>query len=66
VVEAAIDRVLEQCQRRNLIAGMIAPDPNHAAKLIKRGFKFITLLNDARALAAQAKSLVDGVHKLTS
>ncbi len=64
VVEAAIDRVLEHCLRKNLIVGMIAPNAEHAARLIKRGVRFVTMSNDARALAAQAKSLVDGVHKL--
>jgi 4-hydroxy-2-oxoheptanedioate aldolase len=65
-VDAAVERILQQCIKRNLVAGIIAPTPDHALKLIKRGFRFITMSNDARALAAQAKSLVDGVHKLVA
>ena len=63
VVEAAIDRILNSCARRNLIVGMIASNAEQAAALIKRGVRFVTLSNDARALQAQAKAWVEGVRK---
>jgi 4-hydroxy-2-oxoheptanedioate aldolase len=65
-VDAAIEKVLRQCIKRGLVAGVIAPTPEYALQMLQRGFRFVTLSGDARALMAQAKRWVDGVRELTS
>lgn len=62
-VAAAIERVLEQCKLRGLIAGIIARNPEQAAEFIRRGFQFITMLSDTQALATQAKAWVEGCRR---
>ncbi len=63
-VDAAIERSLRQCQASGLIPGLLAPNPEHAWRMVQRGFQFITLASDAKALIAQARRWVDGFHSL--
>ena len=65
-VDAAIEMVLQKCLARNLATGIIAPNPEHAWKMVQRGFRFVTLASDIRALAAQSKSWVDGFRRLSA
>jgi 4-hydroxy-2-oxoheptanedioate aldolase len=63
-VDAAIEKVLKACTARGLITGMIAPDAERAAALVKRGFRFITLSSELRAMEAQTKAWVTGFRRL--
>jgi 4-hydroxy-2-oxoheptanedioate aldolase len=65
-VDAMIERVLQACIAKGLVAGIIAPTPQYAVQMLQRGFRFITLPGDARALMMQAKSWVDGVRGLAA
>jgi 4-hydroxy-2-oxoheptanedioate aldolase len=62
-VAAAIERVRAACVARDKIVGMIAPDPARAWQLVERGFRFVTLSSDMRALAGTAKAWVDGFRR---
>ncbi|MCG2628263.1 MULTISPECIES: HpcH/HpaI aldolase family protein [Bradyrhizobium] len=64
-VDAAIDRVLKGCIKKGLIAGIFAPGPEQAWRMVTRGFRFVTLSTDARALAFQAKSWVEKFRLLS-
>ena len=55
-VEAAIDLILQRCRGAGLICGMLAPDGVRAAALAARGFQFITISNDIRALQGMMKT----------
>jgi 4-hydroxy-2-oxoheptanedioate aldolase len=62
-VERAIDRIAERCAATGAVAGILAPTPEVGARLIERGFRFLTLSSDARALAGQARAWVQGVRQ---
>ena len=62
-VAAAIERVRAACVARGKIVGMIAPDPMRAWQLVERGFRFVSLSSDMRALAGQAKAWVEGFRR---
>ena len=62
MVEAATDRVAARCKARGLIAGMNAGSVEVASRLIARGFRFITLSSDVRAMVLQSKAWIDGVR----
>ena len=64
VINDAIDRVLQRCASRQLIAGINASTPEEAWRMIQRGFRFITLSSDVRALTLQSKAWVDGLRRL--
>jgi 4-hydroxy-2-oxoheptanedioate aldolase len=63
-VEAAIAHVLERVTARGLVCGIFAPTPERAWALVERGFRFVTLSSDARALLAQTAAWVGGFRKL--
>ncbi len=54
-VETAIETILRACLEAGLICGMLAPDGMKAAALAARGFQFITISNDIRALQGAIK-----------
>lgn len=62
-VAAEIERMLQQCVKRGLVAGIIARNSEQARQFIERGFRFITLASDADALAAQARQWIEGCRK---
>ena len=64
-VDAAIETVLRTCISRRLVAGIFAPTPEHAWRLVQRGFNFITLSSDARALLEQTQRWVSGFRRLS-
>jgi 4-hydroxy-2-oxoheptanedioate aldolase len=49
-VDRAIDHILKRCRSANLICGMLAPHGAAAFGLVQRGFQFVTVSNDVRAL----------------
>lgn len=64
-VDAAIERVLQACTSRKIVAGIFAPTPEHAWRLVQRGFNFVTLSSDARALVEQTQRWVSDFRRLS-
>jgi 4-hydroxy-2-oxoheptanedioate aldolase len=62
-VDRAIDRIAARCAARGAIAGILAPTPEAGARMIARGFRFLTMSSDARALAGQARAWAQGVRQ---
>lgn len=65
-VDRAVDRILAACRRHGLIAGTFAPVPQRARELARRGFNFITLNTDVKALELQVKGWIDAYRALES
>ncbi len=63
----ALDAVVAASRRRRIVAGVHAPSPERAARMVERGFRFVCPAVDADLLAsgaaaalASARSLADG------
>jgi len=65
MVERAVDHILELCAARGRIAGVQARTPEAAWRMVQRGFRFITLSSDARALSLQVRSWVTDFRRLS-
>ncbi len=52
-------RILEHAKKNNIFAGIHNGTPEYATKMIEKGFNFVTIASDLRALSAGAKSIVD-------
>jgi 4-hydroxy-2-oxoheptanedioate aldolase len=57
VVEA-IDLILAKAKEYGLVAGIHNGTPEYALKMIKKGFRFVTVASDARLMATAAKQVV--------
>jgi 4-hydroxy-2-oxoheptanedioate aldolase len=55
-VDAAIETILAACRAKGKICGMLATDGDKAAALVQRGFQFVTISNDMRALQEKLHS----------
>jgi 4-hydroxy-2-oxoheptanedioate aldolase len=53
-VLAAYDRVLEQAGKRGMIVGIHNATPEYALTMVQRGFRFVTVCNDAATMATGA------------
>ena len=62
MIEDATTRIVASCVARGIVAGMNANTVDAAARLIERGFRFITLSSDVRAMVVQSKAWIDGVR----
>lgn len=49
-VNDAVEHILQRTRAAGLIPGMLAPDGKRAAQLVQRGFQFVTISNDMRAM----------------
>ena len=59
-------RILEHAKKNNIFAGIHNGTPEYAQKMIDKGFNFVTIGADQRALSAGAKAVVEkmkGVSK---
>ena len=52
-------RILEHAKKNNIFAGIHNGSPEYATKMIEKGFNFVTIASDLRALSSGAKSVVD-------
>jgi 4-hydroxy-2-oxoheptanedioate aldolase len=57
VVEA-IDRVLAAARDRGLAAGIFAGTPEHASRMIEKGFSFVNVSTDVRLMAGATTEIV--------
>jgi len=54
----AIDRILGAAKGHGLAAGIFTGSTGYASRMVERGFRFVTVLSDARLLAAAAAQSV--------
>lgn len=54
----AIDAVLDAARDRGLVAGIHTGSVAYASRMIEKGFRFVTVLSDARFIAAGARATV--------
>lgn len=62
-VDAALDRVAEVCARHNLIAGLFAGSAEYAAKMVRRGYRFVTVKTDSVLLSEAAQQAVNQTRR---
>ena len=60
---AIYDRVLAECGKRKLFAGIHTGGADDAAKCIARGFRLVTLTNDVSLMAIAARGAVAQTRK---
>ena len=58
---AILEKIQAGCERRGLIAGIHVGSTDYARHIIGKGYRFVTILSDARLLANAAKQAVDAV-----
>ena len=58
----AIDKVVDAATRHGVIAGIHNATPTYARQMIEKGFRFVTVLSDARIMAAAARQLVADIR----
>ncbi|MFM8555017.1 MAG: HpcH/HpaI aldolase family protein [Betaproteobacteria bacterium] len=63
VIDGAMTHVVDACRNAGVIAGINAPNSEQGVQTLARGFQFLTLSSETRALALQSKAWVDGVRK---
>lgn len=56
-----IDQILDATRKRGLAAGIHVAGTDYARQCIDKGFQFVTILSDARLLAAAAQQAVQAV-----
>ena len=54
-----ISRILEHAKKNNIFAGIHNGTPEYALKMIDKGFNFVTIGADQRAMSSGAKAIVD-------
>ena len=52
-------RILDHAKKNNIFAGIHNGTPEYAQKMIDKGFNFVTIGADQRALSAGAKAIVE-------
>ena len=59
---AAIDRILEAADEHGLASGIFTGSPEYASWMVEKGFRFVTVLSDARLMAAEAERVISVVR----
>jgi 4-hydroxy-2-oxoheptanedioate aldolase len=62
-VLAIYDKLLAACKKRNLFAGIHNGTPAYAAKMVGKGFRFVTIANDSGLMALAARNAVAACRK---
>ena len=52
-------RILEHAKKNNIFAGIHNATPDYAKKMIAKGFNFVTVSADLRAMTSRAKEIVE-------
>ena len=52
-------RILEHAKKNNIFAGVHNATPEYALKMIEKGFNFVTIGADQRAMSSGAKAIVE-------
>ena len=59
-------RILEHAKKNKIFAGIHNGTPEYATKMIEKGFNFVTIGSDQRAMTAGAKAIVEKMKGSTS
>lgn len=62
-VPGALDTIIEAAKRHGIYAGLHNASAAYAAKMIGKGFQFVTIQSDLGFLIAKAKEVVNGVKE---
>lgn len=62
-MRTAIDQVRKAADKAGKIAGIHCGDVVFANRMISKGFRFVTVLNDAKLMAGAAQAVVSGVNR---
>src|SRR6185437_4778170 len=62
-VRAIYCKLLAPCKKRNLFAGINNGTAGYAAKMIGKGFRFVTIANDGGLMAKAARGAVNQTRK---
>jgi 4-hydroxy-2-oxoheptanedioate aldolase len=57
------DRMIAECARRKIYAGIHCQTPAYAAKAIGMGFRFTTIMNDSGLLFTAARNAVQALRE---
>ncbi len=57
-VVGAVERILAAAKKHGLAAGIFTGSTEYALQMVERGFRFVTVLSDARLLASAAAQIV--------
>ena len=60
---AIYDKLVAACKKRNLFAGLHNGTASYAAKMIGKGFQFVTIANDSGLMAMAARAAVNQTRK---
>jgi 4-hydroxy-2-oxoheptanedioate aldolase len=60
----ALDAIVAAARRHGLVAGIHAPSPEPAARMVERGFRFVCPAVDADAVRSGAERAVDATRRL--
>jgi 2-keto-3-deoxy-L-rhamnonate aldolase RhmA len=63
VVEEHILRVVKACRESSVIPGIVTASAEEARKRINQGFRYVTVMNDAKLMITSASSLIANVRK---
>lgn len=58
----AIDAILEGARKAGKHAGIHCGSPDYASRMLENGFDFVTILSDARMIAAQSSAVLSQVR----
>lgn len=61
-VDAALDEILASARRHGVKAGLFAADTEHAITMLRRGYEFVTVMNDMSLMASAASAAVGRVR----
>lgn len=57
-IDAALAAIIAACQRHNIIAGIFVSSVEYGAKMLQRGFRFVTVKTDSSLLLDYARQIV--------
>ena len=61
-VDAALDAILVSARQHGIKAGLFAADTDHAIDMLRRGYEFVTVMNDVSLMASAASAAVGKVR----
>lgn len=60
-VTEAIDRIADSAGKHGIVAGIFTGSPEYASRMVEKGFRFITVLSDARLMASRGDEVVSAM-----
>ncbi|MEO1645431.1 MAG: aldolase/citrate lyase family protein [Chloroflexota bacterium] len=63
-VDEALDTILASCEKHGIAAGLFTASPEYAARMVERGFRFVTVKTDSMMLGEYATNVVNETKNL--